>query len=162
MSAKIKPYNSEHGKYVVTECDEWEHSEPCTKLRDAVYQYINDAGCDVGDALEVGMCVQWEPDVPTLDEYRDSVNSKEWNWHWLSEITPAMEASFKAHMQNAALQWLKQNDALPDWYWVRHTRTITVTKELLIRFYREYKLYSDDDIADLYFGDEASAQVESA
>jgi hypothetical protein len=36
-----------------------------------------------------------------------------------------------------------------------------VTKELLIRFYREYKLYSDDDIADLYFGDEAPVQVEA-
>jgi ribosomal protein L39E len=64
-------------------------------------------------------------------------------------------------MQNAALQWLKQNGELPDWYWVRHTRTITVTKELLIRFYREYKLYSDDDIADLYFGDEAPVKVEA-
>lgn len=144
-------YNSEHGKYIATDSDEWECDEPHAKLRDAVYQYIDDSGCSVGDTIQVGMCVQWVPDaLPTLDQYRDAVDSQEWNWDWLNEITPAMESAFKAHMQGAAIQWLRRKRELPDWYWVRHSRTIIVTKDLLIRFYREYKLYSDDDIADLF------------
>lgn len=145
-------YNTQHGNFVANDSDDWSGCIPYVRLQDAVFNHIECAGLSVGDGMEIGMCYQWEPDqLPTLEQLREAVPLEDWNSDWLEDITPKLEASFEEHMKKAALAWFDNNHRLPGWYWVRNTRSITVTKEMLIRFYREWCHYSDADLADLDF-----------